>query len=142
MHVRESGRHMIYGAGLHAWCWGEAGPLVVLVHGWGGASVQWSRFIARLTEAGLRVVARFRETLAQQLRSDWDGITARAFRPSDGGELLLIHDPRDRYLDHDDVPRILAHWPGAQLHLAAGVGHEHLIRDDECVTALLEFLRD
>jgi pimeloyl-ACP methyl ester carboxylesterase len=88
------------------------------------------------------VVARFRETLSRQFRSDWDDITARAFCPSRGSELLLIHDPRDRYLDDDDVPRILAHWPGAQLHLAVGVGHENLIRDDECVTALLEFLRD
>ena len=229
--VRATGRGFQYGAGLRAWSWGDAGPVVVLVHGWGGASVQGRRFIPPLVDAGYRVVApdiaghglspgrrigfdlfaaglaelrdalapgvihafvghsagglgmmaarylhglearkfvciatpshpyppvkvvgkkirmpaavvaRFRESLARQFRSDWDDITARAFLPSQGSELLLINDPRDRYLDDDDVPRILAHWPHAKLHLAAGVGHENLIRADECIAALLEFLR-
>ena len=231
VHVRVSGRPFQYGAGLQAWSWGDAGPVVVLVHGWGGASVQWRRFIPPLVDAGYRVVvpdiaghglspgrrigfdlfaqslaelcdalapgvihafvghsagglgmmaarylhglearkfvciatpsypyppvkvvgkkirmpdevvARFRESLAAQFRTDWSAITECAFRPSTGSELLLIHDPRDRYLDDDDVPRILEQWPGARLHLAVGVGHENLIRSDECIAAALEFLR-
>ncbi len=231
MHVRGSGRSMIYGAGMHAWCWGEEGPLVVLVHGWGGASVQWRRFIPRLVEAGFRVVAPdisghglspgrrigfdrfaedlaalrdslgpdpvhgyvghsagglgmmaarylhglearkfvciatpsypyppvkvvrkkirmparvtglFKASLARQFQADWEQITGRAFRASAGSDLLLIYDRHDRYLDEDDVPRILAFWPDAQVHLTESVGHENLIRADETIDTVLAFLR-
>ncbi|MEX1993505.1 MAG: alpha/beta fold hydrolase [Steroidobacteraceae bacterium] len=52
----KSGRHLLYGPGLHAWRWGVSGPLIVLVHGWGGASVQWHRFVPALIDAGFQVV--------------------------------------------------------------------------------------
>lgn len=36
--------------------WGS-GPVVHLVHGWGGWAAQWRRYVPRLVERGLRVVA-------------------------------------------------------------------------------------
>ena len=37
--------------------WGEAGPAVLLMHGWGGARAQMTGFVNPLLEAGYRVVA-------------------------------------------------------------------------------------
>ncbi|XQM38419.1 AB hydrolase-1 domain-containing protein [Cupriavidus sp. H19C3] len=37
--------------------WGHHGPLVLLVHGWGGNAGQWHGVVAGLLAAGLRVVA-------------------------------------------------------------------------------------
>ncbi len=51
-------RALRYGAkGLHAaWRWGE-GPLVVLVHGWGGSAAQMAPLAARLAASGYQAVA-------------------------------------------------------------------------------------
>src|SRR5512134_2142077 len=37
--------------------WGESGPSVLLMHGWGGARAQMTGFVDPLLEAGYRVVA-------------------------------------------------------------------------------------
>jgi len=52
-------RRFSVGSGQHtlaAWEWGQ-GPLVVLVHGWGGVAAQLGAFIAPLRARGFRVVA-------------------------------------------------------------------------------------
>jgi pimeloyl-ACP methyl ester carboxylesterase len=43
--------------GLHAKSWGEAGPLVLALHGWRGRSTQFRPLAALLLERGLRTVA-------------------------------------------------------------------------------------
>ncbi len=45
------------GRELQLWHWGERGPAVLLVHGWGGAASQLGIFAAPLVELGYRVVA-------------------------------------------------------------------------------------
>lgn len=57
-----SARHLIVpGAGEHAplasWEWGDAGPRVLLVHGWEGRGAQLGPLVPALLEAGFRVVA-------------------------------------------------------------------------------------
>src|SRR5512143_2769531 len=37
--------------------WGESGPAVLLMHGWGGSRAQMTGFVAPLLAAGFRVVA-------------------------------------------------------------------------------------
>jgi pimeloyl-ACP methyl ester carboxylesterase len=41
---------------LRAWEWGEAGPRVLVVHGWEGRAAQLAPFAERLAELGFRVV--------------------------------------------------------------------------------------
>jgi len=48
---RVDGRHVA------AWAWGEDGPTVLLVHGWGGHAGQLQAFVMPLREAGFRVIA-------------------------------------------------------------------------------------
>jgi pimeloyl-ACP methyl ester carboxylesterase len=40
-----------------AWAWGAVGPLVVLVHGWGGRAAQMAPLAAQLAAGGFRAVA-------------------------------------------------------------------------------------
>lgn len=40
-----------------AWAWGERGPTILLVHGWGGHAGQLQAFVMPLREAGFRVLA-------------------------------------------------------------------------------------
>ena len=45
------------GGELAVTTWGESGPSVLLMHGWGGARAQMTGFVAPLLAAGYRVVA-------------------------------------------------------------------------------------
>ena len=47
---------LVNGCAVTTWTWGE-GPLVVLVHGWGGFAAQMHPFVDPLVAAGYRVVA-------------------------------------------------------------------------------------
>ncbi len=42
---------------LATWRWGDGGPLVLLVHGWGGSAAQMTPLVAPLVAAGFSVVA-------------------------------------------------------------------------------------
>jgi pimeloyl-ACP methyl ester carboxylesterase len=54
-----SARKLFYGKSGRqlAWVWGDAGPLVVLVHGWGGSAEQMAPLAHRLAQDGFRCVA-------------------------------------------------------------------------------------
>lgn len=47
----------VHGRRVVGWSWGDEGPTVVLLHGWGGHAGQMSAFVAPLRQAGFRVVA-------------------------------------------------------------------------------------
>src|SRR5688572_2760861 len=54
-----SARKLFYGENGRqlAWIWGESGPLIVLVHGWGGAAEQMAPLARQLALDGFRCVA-------------------------------------------------------------------------------------
>ena len=47
----------VHGQRVVAWEWGDAGPCVLLLHGWGGHAGQLHAFVAPLLAAGMRVIA-------------------------------------------------------------------------------------
>jgi pimeloyl-ACP methyl ester carboxylesterase len=47
----------VQGRNVTAWAWGDEGPTVLLLHGWGGYAGQMHLFIEPLRMAGFRVVA-------------------------------------------------------------------------------------
>ncbi|MET0334632.1 MAG: alpha/beta fold hydrolase [Rhizobacter sp.] len=51
-----SARHFRFGSGANAWTWGD-GPLVILVHGWGGRAAQMAPLAQHLASRGFQVVA-------------------------------------------------------------------------------------
>lgn len=48
---------LVHGREVAAWAWGDEGPTVILLHGWGGCAAQLQCFVLPLREAGFRVVA-------------------------------------------------------------------------------------
>lgn len=58
--VLDSGERLsfqVHGREVVAWAWGDKGPTVMLLHGWGGHAAQLQSFVRPLCEAGFRVVA-------------------------------------------------------------------------------------
>jgi len=51
------GSFVLHGREVASWEWGEQGPWVLLVHGWGGHAGQLHAFVPALLAAGLRVAA-------------------------------------------------------------------------------------
>jgi len=47
----------VHGRSVAAWTWGNEGPTVLLLHGWGGNAGQMHAFVAPLRRAGFRVIA-------------------------------------------------------------------------------------
>lgn len=47
----------VHGRPVAAWGWGDEGPAIILVHGWGGHAAQLQSFVRPLREAGFRVIA-------------------------------------------------------------------------------------
>jgi len=53
----DQGKTIEFASGKYAYLWGEEGPLVVFMHGWGGAAGQWQYLIVELIKEGYRAVA-------------------------------------------------------------------------------------
>jgi hypothetical protein len=101
------------GRRLRATAWGS-GPLVLLLHGWGGRSEQLGAFVAPLVAAGHRVVA---------------------LPPT-----LVVHDHGDREVGFRDGHETARAWPGARLLATEGLGHRRLLRDPAVVEEVVAFV--
>jgi pimeloyl-ACP methyl ester carboxylesterase len=215
--------------------WGD-GPIVYLVHGWGGWGLQLAAFIPPLLDAGFRVIAfdapshgdsapgregakrstlpeltdafqavaaacgpaygviahslgaaavtlglrdgvsarkvvflatatDFRDGLAQYQRHFGFGPRVRqgflrrftrkfgamesyAVAPLIDGlveerelpALLVVHDRSDRETSVEGSRKVVEVWPGAELHLTDGLGHNRILRDAAVVAAATTFL--
>jgi pimeloyl-ACP methyl ester carboxylesterase len=56
--------------------------------------------------------------------------------------LLVIHDRDDREVDFVHGEKLAATWPGAELRETSGLGHRRVLREDDVVTAVVDFVRD
>lgn len=70
---------------LRAWTWGDAGPTVLLVHGWQGRGAQLAPFVPALLAAGYRVA-----TFDAPAHGDTPGATSSLFAFRDA--ILAAHD--------------------------------------------------
>ncbi len=69
--------------------WGESGPLVLLMHGWGGARAQMTGFVDPLLAAGYRVVA-----YDQPAHGESDGKTTNVLEIAPTMELIMQREGR------------------------------------------------
>jgi pimeloyl-ACP methyl ester carboxylesterase len=53
---------------------------------------------------------------------------------------LLMHDRDDRSTPVDQSTAIADGWPGSQLHLTTGLGHNRLLRDPDVVARAVDFV--
>jgi hypothetical protein len=53
---------------------------------------------------------------------------------------LLMHDRDDRSTPAGQSSAIADGWPGSQLHLTVGLGHNRLLRDPDVVARAVDFV--
>lgn len=56
-------------------------------------------------------------------------------------ELQIIHDKDDRMVTVEMASRIEKQWPGAQVHLTEGLGHNRILRDADVVRMSVDYLK-
>ena len=54
--------------------------------------------------------------------------------------VLILHDEHDEIVEHQEALALSKCWPGSQLLLTRGLGHNGLLRDSNVITKLLNFL--
>lgn len=92
----------------------------------------------RLSE---RTRSRLEERIERRIGSrvdTWD-IAAQAARFG-GLPLLLVHDDGDAQAPADDSRAIAAAWPGAELLITTGLGHNRVLADPAVVAAVAQFI--
>lgn len=65
-------------------------------------------------------------------------LTEGRLRPS--GAALVVHDREDQRIPFEHGERIAAAWPGAELLLTTGLGHNRIVRDPEVCAVVAEFI--
>lgn len=103
----KSGELFAYGENLFAHRWG-LGPVVVLVHGWGGASFQWYKFIQPLVNSGYSVVV---PDIASHGQSHGNQIGFDVFMKS--------LDFLNRFLNDNEIYAYIGHSAGGLAMMAA-----------------------
>jgi pimeloyl-ACP methyl ester carboxylesterase len=53
---------------------------------------------------------------------------------------LVIHDRHDRSTSVADGEAIAAAWPGAELHVTEGLGHNKILRDPDIIAEVVDFV--
>lgn len=85
--------------------WGDGGPAVLLMHGWGGSRAQMTGFVEPLLNAGYRVVA-----YDQPAHGDSDGKTTNVLEIAPTMELILKeHGKFDAVIAHSFGTLITSH---------------------------------
>lgn len=86
---------------------------------------------AALLGLGDSAYRRFRAAVERRAGATWrdvDPVHAAAWL-ADEASLLVIHDRDDREVPLADARRLVAAWPGAELHVTRGLGHRRILRD-------------
>lgn len=55
---------------------------------------------------------------------------------------LIIHDTDDPQIDIEDSQALARAWSGARFKTTSGLGHSHILRDPEVLTATIRFLAE
>jgi len=148
--LRKVGRELGPLAGVVAHSFGGAVTTLALERGLDAASVvlisapsSVEDVVARFGElAGVRGAAMraFREGIERQTGVKVKDVeiferVARLRVPA-----LIVHDHDDREVPFHDAERLAARWPGATLMATSGLGHRRILKDDEVVRRVVEFV--
>ncbi|MCP3962592.1 MAG: alpha/beta hydrolase [bacterium] len=88
------------------------------------------------------VVRRLRTGLEQRFAFRWPELQGFEVAPSMSRPLLVVHDRDDREVPHREGRALAGLWPNARLQSTRGLGHRRILRDDDVVAAVTEFIAD
>jgi len=80
--------------------------------------------------------------LCSQFQTHWSKLTeGEAYAPEDGASMLAIYDEDDDRVLVTDGNAIAERWPGTTVVVTRGQGHNRVLKADETLAAVTEFLR-
>src|SRR5467141_2219662 len=166
--LREAQRFTVVVGGRRvvAWAWGQRGPGVLLVHGWGSRGARFVDLGNALLTEGYRVVflapsanansysaqfaallgvdgpvmASMRGRLERRLGFSWKDLNIPALASGMRVPLLVIHDRDDREVGWGDGAAIAQSWPRAELVTTTGLGHHRIVSDPAVIRQVVTFL--
>jgi pimeloyl-ACP methyl ester carboxylesterase len=86
------------------------------------------------------VVNLLRRRFERRVRIRWDDLNLRPSLPGFACPVLVVHDHDDPEVGVETARAIAAAWPGAELHLTRGLGHNRLLRDAATVARVADFM--
>jgi pimeloyl-ACP methyl ester carboxylesterase len=81
------------------------------------------------------------ERLAQQTGLAADALRLPQLTGTRDDALLVIHDRDDREVGFEHGKQLAAIWPNAQLRETVGLGHRRVLRDDDVIAKVVDFVR-
>jgi pimeloyl-ACP methyl ester carboxylesterase len=79
-------------------------------------------------------------TIERRLRVRIDDMDAVRIAREMDAPLLVLHDEDDRAVPVSSGRRLASAWPGAELCVTRGLGHSRILRDQECVQRVVDFV--
>ena len=86
------------------------------------------------------VRARVKRRVERRLGVPMEEMQVLALAPSMRLPLLVIHDEQDKEVPVDVGRSIAAAWPGAELIVTEGLGHQRILRDEEVENSAVSFI--
>ena len=70
----------------------------------------------------------------------WNEVRVATLQPQDQVELLVIHDHKDQDSAFTNGQSVADAWPGSRLHATSGLGHRRILRNQDVVSEVVEFI--
>jgi pimeloyl-ACP methyl ester carboxylesterase len=84
-----------------------------------------------------------RDSMEDKFGSDvWQKFSANLRTRNLRIPVLLFHDQNDREVSHEESLAITESWSGAELIMTSGLGHQRILRNEQVVQQVVDFIRD
>lgn len=87
-----------------------------------------------------RAMRAFREVLERQTRVKLADVEIFERVATLSVPALVVHDRGDREVPFHDAERLVARWPNATLLATDGIGHRRILKDDDVIRRVVEFV--
>ncbi|MBE1296181.1 MAG: alpha/beta fold hydrolase [Rhodobacteraceae bacterium] len=96
--------------------------------------------VARLLGFGDRVARGAQHRLERRYGVPFSALKGTDLAPGLSQPALIVHDNGDRIVPASEGRALADNWPGAKLHVTAGLGHGHILRDEAVISRVVEHL--
>jgi pimeloyl-ACP methyl ester carboxylesterase len=89
-----------------------------------------------------RNIQRMLERLDHEIEGGLGATDLRRMSPGSATRVLVVHDPEDRRVPFTHGQQLAEAWPGAELCVVRGVGHDGALRDPAIVEHVVTYVAD
>ena len=104
--------------------------------------IRYSRFFARMIGLPERIRAAMQWRIEQKIGVDWQEFEMPDAVSTLTAKALVIHDQNDRDVRIENGLTVARSWPDARFKRTHHLGHRKILRDENVITATVDFLAD